>query len=77
MLADALNKAEFSKGNDVMTSVLRNGTYRLARDAQDMQLRKNDPHRKQRYRRTSAALMGAVRGYDDDGPEVEQGLPPP
>ena len=30
VLADALTKAEVSKGNDAMTSVLRNGTYRLA-----------------------------------------------
>ena len=30
MLADALTKAEVSKGNDAMTSVLRNGTYLLA-----------------------------------------------
>ena len=29
MLADALAKAEVSKMNDAMTSVLRNGTYRL------------------------------------------------
>ena len=30
MLADALTKAEVSKGNDAMISVFRNRTYRLA-----------------------------------------------
>ena len=30
MPTDALTKAEVSKGNDAMTSDLRNGTYRLA-----------------------------------------------
>ena len=42
-----------------------------------MQLRKDDPHRKQRDRRTSAALMREVQGYDDDDPEVEQCFPLP
>ena len=77
MLADAFAKAEVNKGNDAMTSVLINGTYRLALETQEMQLRKNDPHRKQRDRRTSAALMREVQGYDDDDPEVEHGLPSP
>ena len=47
MLADAFAKAEVSKGNDAMTSVLRNGTYRLAPGVEEMQLRKDDPQRKQ------------------------------
>ena len=72
MLADALSKAEVNKGNDAMTSVLRNGTYRLAPEAQEMQLRKDDPHRKQRVRSTSAALMREAQGFDDDDLEVEQ-----
>ena len=70
MLADALTKAEVNKGNDAMTSVLRHGTYRLALEAQEMQLRKDDPHRKQRDRSTSAALMREAQGFDDDEPEV-------
>ena len=77
MLADSLTKAEVNKGNDAMTSVLRHGTYRLAPETQEMQLRNNDPHRKQRDRRTSAALMREVQGYDDDDPEVENGFPLP
>ena len=62
MLADALTKAEVSKGSDAMTSVLRLGTYRLAPETKEMQLRKDDPHRKQRDRRTSAALMREAQG---------------
>ena len=61
MLADSLTKAEVNKGTET----------------QEMQLRKEDPHRKQRDRRTSAALMREVQGYDDDDPEVEQGFPLP
>ena len=77
MLADALTKAEVGKGNDAMTSVLRNGTYRLAPEAQEMQFRKDDPHRKQRDRSTSAAFMREAPGFDDDEPEVEQELQTP
>ena len=40
LLADALTKAEVSKGNDAMTSALRLGTYRLAPETEEMQLRK-------------------------------------
>ena len=61
MLADSLTKAEVNKGTET----------------QEMQLRKEDPHRKQRDRRTSAALMREVQGYDDDDPGVEQGFPLP
>ena len=63
MFADALSKAEVNKGNDAELSVLRNGTYRLAPEAQEMQLRKDDPHRKQRDRSTSAALMREAQGF--------------
>ena len=70
MLADALTKAEVNKGNDARTSVRRHGTYRLALEAQEMQLRKDDPHRKQRDRSTSAALMREAQGVDDDEPEA-------
>ena len=66
MLADSLTKAEVNKGNDAMTSVFRNVTYRLAPEIQEMQLRKDDPHRKQRDRRTSAALMREAQDYDND-----------
>ena len=72
MLAHVLTKAEVNKGNDAMLSVLRNGTYRLAPGAQEMQLRKDDPHRKQRDRSTSAALMRETQGFDDDDLKVEQ-----
>ena len=61
MLADSLTKAEVNKGTET----------------QEMQLRKEDPLRKQRDRRTNAALMREVQGYDDDDPEVEQGFPLP
>ena len=43
MLADSRTKAEVSKGNDAMTSILRFGTYRLALETEEMQLRKEDP----------------------------------
>ena len=46
-------------------------------ETEEMQLRKDDPFRKQRDRRTSAALMREAQDYDDDDPEVGQGLPPP
>ena len=72
MLADALTKADVNKGNDAMPSVLRNGTYRLAPEAQEMLLRKDDPHRKQRDRSTSAALMREAPGFDDDDLEVDE-----
>ena len=70
MIADALTKAEVSKGNDAMTSVLRHGTYRLAPETQEMQLRKHDPHRKQKDRSTSATLMREAQGVDDEEPEA-------
>ena len=70
MLADALTKAEVSKGNDAMTSALRLGTYRLAPETEEMQLRKEDPQRKQRDRSTSAALMREAQGVVDDEPEA-------
>ena len=70
MLADALTKAEVSKGNDAMTSVFRLCTYRLAPETEEMQLRKDDPHRKQRDRRTSAALMREAQGGVKEEPEV-------
>ena len=70
MLADALTKAEVSKGNDAMTSVLRLGTYSLAPEAEEMRLRKEQPQRKQRDRRTSAALMREAQGVFDDEPEA-------
>ena len=69
MLADSLAKAEVSKGNDAMASVLKNGTYRLAPEAEELQLRKGDPHKKLRDRRTSAALMKKAQGYGDNGEE--------
>ena len=70
MLADSLTKAEVSKGNDAMTSVLRLGTYRLAPETEEMQLRKEDPQRKQRDRSTSAALMSEAQDVFDDEPEA-------
>ena len=36
MLADSRTKAEVSKGNDAMTSVLTLGTYRLAPGTEEM-----------------------------------------
>ena len=70
MLADSLTKAEVSKGNDAMASVLKNGTYRLAPEAEEMQLRKGDPHRKLRDRRTSSALMKEAQGHEDNGEQA-------
>ena len=55
-----------NKGNDAMTSVLRNGTYRLAPGTKEMQSRKDNPIRKQRDRRTSVALMRGAQDYDND-----------
>ena len=66
MLADSITKAEVSKGNDAMTSVLRLGTYRLAPETEEMQLRKEDPQRKQRDRSTSTTLMREAQGVVDD-----------
>ena len=66
MLADSLTKAEVSKGNDAMTSALKLGTYRLAPETEEMQLRKEDPQRKQRDRSTSAASMMEAQGVFDD-----------
>ena len=66
MLADALTKAEVNKGNGAMTSVLRNGAYRLAPETEEMQSRKDNPFTKQRDRRTSAALMREAQDYDND-----------
>ena len=66
MSADALAKADVSKGNDAMTSVLGLGTYCLAPETKEMQLRKDDPHRKQRGRRTSAALMREAQGVIEE-----------
>ena len=57
MIADSLTKAEVSKGNDAMASVPKHGTYRLAPETEELQLRKDDPLRKLRDRRTSATLM--------------------
>ena len=57
MIADSLTKAEVSKGNDAMASVLKNGTYRLAPETEELQLRKDDALRKLRDRRTSVTLM--------------------
>jgi len=62
MLADALAKAEVSNGNDAMTSVLRNGTCRLAPEVKEMELRKHDPQRELRDRSISAALMREAQG---------------
>ena len=70
MLADALTKAEVSRGNDAMTLVRRNGTYRLAPEVKEMQLRKEDPHRKHRDRSTSAALMREAQGIAEEDSEV-------
>ena len=66
MLADALIKAQGSKGNDAITSVLKNGTYRLAPEVEETKLRKEDPHRKQRDRSTGAALMREAQGVIDE-----------
>ena len=62
LVADALAKAEVGKCNDAMTSALKNGTYRLAPEVEEMQLRKDNPQRKQRDRSTSAAPMGEAQG---------------
>ena len=70
MLADTLTTVEVSKGNDAMTSVLRLGAYRLAPETEEMQLRKDDPHRKQRDRRTSAAFMREAQGVVKEKLEV-------
>ena len=71
MLADSLTKAEVSKGNDAMASVFNNGTYRLAPETEEMQLRKDDPLRKHRDRRTSAALMREAQDCGNEDPGVE------
>ena len=65
-----LTKAEVSEGNAAMPSVLRNGTYRLASEVAEMQLRHEDPHRKQRDRSTSAALMREAHGLAEEDSEV-------
>ena len=70
MLADCLTKADVNKGNDAMTSVFRNGAYRLAPETKEMLSRKDNPFRKQRDRRTSAALMREAQDYDNDGSGV-------
>ena len=56
VLADASTKAEVSKANDAMRSVLHNGTYRLAPEVEEMELRQEDPHRKQRDRAQARPL---------------------
>ena len=71
MIADSLTKAEVSKGNDAMASVLKNVTYRLAPETEELQLRKDDPLRKLRDRRTSATLMKEAQDCDNDYPDVD------
>ena len=56
-------------GNDAMASVLKSCTYRLAPEAQEMQLRQGDPHSKLRNRRASAALMREAQGHEDNEDE--------
>ena len=66
MIADCLTKAEVSKGNDAMASVIRNGTYRLAPETDEHRMRQEDPLRKLRDRRTSATLMKEAQDCDED-----------
>ena len=72
MIADALTKAEVSKGNDAMASVLKHGTYRLAPETEELQMRKDDPLRKLRDRRTSATLMKEAQDCDDDYSDLDK-----
>ena len=72
MIADSLTKAEVSKGNDAMASVLKHGTYRLAPETEELQLRKDDPLRKLRDRRASATLMKEAQDCDNDYPDVDE-----
>ena len=60
--ADALTKADGGKANHAMRSVLLNGTYRLAPKVEEMQLRKEDLHRKQRDTSTSVAFIREAHG---------------
>ena len=66
MIADCLAKAEVSKGNDAMASVFKHGTYRMAPETEELGMRKEDPLRKLRDRRTSATLMKEAQDCDDD-----------